>query len=170
MKSRVGTFAGWSIAAAVVAFLAPTAAAQDVDTTSWTGVQALRPGVSIDVRGASRRDGIAGKLADVTPESIRVERRGDQRTFQRDEVRRVQVVNEHRTRWLVLGVAASVGAGLAVGMATLGSTRYCDPFGSCTGRFPTEPGVGGRLLLTGVTTGTMASFLWLARNKTVYEK
>lgn len=155
-------------AAVLFTLISPAiAAAQD---GSWTSVQSLSPGASIDVRGATRKDRISGKLVSVTPDAITVERRGDQRTFERDDVQRVQTVNEHKTRWLLVGIAAGVGAGLAVGRATLESSYYCDPFRRCTGPFPQEPGVGKQLLLTGVIVGTMTPFLWLSRNKTVYEK
>ena len=105
----------------------------------------------------------------ISPEAMTLERRGDQRTFQRNSVQRVQIVNKHKTRWTIIGAAVGVGAGFAVGQAMIGSTSYCDPFRRCV-TLPRDLSVGQRMVMVGVITGTMAPFMWLSRNKTVYEK
>ena len=167
MRNPFATCVCWGVAA--VLFLAPGAATAQDGAASWTDLQSLSPGVVLHVQGESRRDRLEGQLVSISPEAMTLERRGDQRTFQRNSVQRVQIVNKHKTRWTIIGAAVGVGAGFAVGQAMIGSTSYCDPFRQCV-TLPRDLSVGQRMVMVGVITGTMAPFMWLSRNKTVYEK
>lgn len=147
--------------------LAPPTASGAPARGDWNSVLALGAGERLHVEGYTRRTKASGTLVSATDQAITLQTGSGPRTLERDAVRRVSIVNEHRTRWTVLGVAAAVGVLVPLHLRA-SSQKFCS-VGQCIS-VPREPSFGRTMLTTGVASGVSMPFVWLARNRIVYER
>jgi hypothetical protein len=146
-----------------------TVSAQDsTDKSNWSNVQAIAPDTRVYVRGLTKKDNADGRVVTVDGDSLTIATKNGNKVLGRSDLKEVETINPHRTRWYVVGISAMVAAAVAITFATQESTTLCNGGYTCAS-FPADPSAGVQALRFGVILGAGAPFLFLGRSVKVYE-
>ena len=103
-------------------FCLPCAALAQIDQASWAKLKGLTPGQNIQIVDASLEKH-AGTFLSVSDTSIAYNETAGQHSIDKQDVRRVRVMETHHGHNTLVGLAVGAGAGAATG-AGIGAVTY----------------------------------------------